>query len=437
MNRIFFIIIILLIHFQLDAQTLRSEEAVEITLANNYGILLAKNATEIATNNTSKFNTGELPTFRLNSGTNYGLSGAEISYNSETIPNASTWVTQGVDFNAGVSANYLIYDFNGRKLYKEKLKEALNLAKLEERRSIEYSISGTLISYYNIAQIKENLMAQEQVLDISKERKERAIYQYKYGKNNKLAVLNAEVDINRDSIDYLNLKQQFSNEKRNLNLLLGRSVDTPFEIDTSLSFKKDLSLEQLLTEAFTKNIDLMLVQNEKQLSQLNIDINNTALKPQISANSSLGVFGGLNDSKVTIKNQFASDFGAGLSLSWNIFDGGFNKVRNKNLKVLLDNQDILENQLKEQITRDISNSWESYQNQLYIMQVETGNINTAELNFDRTSEQFKLGQISSVEFRQAQLNLLYAQINFNRAKLIAKINEIRLLQLSGNILEGM
>ena len=42
MNRIFFIIIILLIHFQLDAQTLRSEEAVEITLANNYGILLAK-----------------------------------------------------------------------------------------------------------------------------------------------------------------------------------------------------------------------------------------------------------------------------------------------------------------------------------------------------------------------------------------------------------
>jgi len=69
--------------------------------------------------------------------------------------------------------------------------------------------------------------------------------------------------------------------------------------------------------------------------------------------------------------------------------------------------------------------------------VETANIKTATLNFERTREQFRLGRVSSVEFRQAQLNKLLAQINYNRAKFIAKVNELSLLQLSGNLIEGI
>jgi len=134
-----------------------------------------------------------------------------------------------------------------------------------------------------------------------------------------------------------------------------------------------------------------------------------------------------------VKNQFLADFSAGVNLSWNLFDGGGNSVRNKNLKVILDNQNILLEQKKEEIRTDLLNAWASYQNQLYIMEVEERNMETALLNFDRTSEQFKLGQLSSVEFRQAQLNKLLAQVNYNRAKFIAKINELSLLQLSGQL----
>jgi len=62
---------------------------------------------------------------------------------------------------------------------------------------------------------------------------------------------------------------------------------------------------------------------------------------------------------------------------------------------------------------------------------------TARLNFERTSEQFKLGQVSSIEFRQAQLNQLSAQLSYNRARLNAKVNELTLLLNSGRILEGI
>lgn len=415
---------------------LTPEEAIAIGLENNYGIRLAENAKTIAMNNTSVFNTGELPSVRVNSGINYGIAGSEINYNDEAIPASSTWVTQGLDYNAAVSADYLIYDFGGRKLNKEKLQELFNAAELEERMAMELNILSTLSRYYNIAQIQENIFAQEEVLSISRERRDRAKYQFEFGKNNRLAVLNAEVDINRDSIDYLNLVQQLENEKRNLNLLLGRDVETPFDIDTSLQFSEDLDYEQLLKEALNRNIELLLIENDKQLNELDLQINETALKPRINASSSLGLFGALNDSKPTISSQFAADYAAGVTLSWNVFDGGYTKVRDDNLRIALENQDLLYEQQKNSLIRDLKNTWTSYQNQLYIMQVEEANIETATLNFERTEEEFRLGRVSSVEFRQAQLNKLLAQINFNRAKFIAKVNELNLLQLSGRLLNS-
>jgi outer membrane protein TolC len=59
---------------------------------------------------------------------------------------------------------------------------------------------------------------------------------------------------------------------------------------------------------------------------------------------------------------------------------------------------------------------------------------TNQNNFDRTFQQFKIGQISSIEFRQAQLNLLNAQTSLNLAKFDAKLAEVQLLQLTGQLL---
>ena len=58
--------------------------------------------------------------------------------------------------------------------------------------------------------------------------------------------------------------------------------------------------------------------------------------------------------------------------------------------------------------------------------METNNV-----NFSRTEEQFKLGQITSIEFRLAQVNLLNAKSNLNQAKYDAKNAELFLLQLTG------
>ena len=69
-----------------------------------------------------------------------------------------------------------------------------------------------------------------------------------------------------------------------------------------------------------------------------------------------------------------------------------------------------------------------------IYELQSQNVATAANNFDRSNEQYKLGQISSVELRQAQVNLLNAKTNKNLAKYQAKLAELQVLQLTGQLL---
>ena len=71
---------------------------------------------------------------------------------------------------------------------------------------------------------------------------------------------------------------------------------------------------------------------------------------------------------------------------------------------------------------------------MFIYEAQKKNVATTENNFDRTEERYKLGRATSLEFRQAQINLLNAQTNKNLAKYDAKLAELQLLQLTGQLL---
>jgi len=94
----------------------------------------------------------------------------------------------------------------------------------------------------------------------------------------------------------------------------------------------------------------------------------------------------------------------------------------------------LKDQVILEVNRDIQNAQEIYKNRLAIYYIQEQNVLTNQNNFERSKEQFQLGRITSIEFRQAQINLLNAQTNKNLAKYDAKLSELQLLQLTGQLL---
>ena len=87
-----------------------------------------------------------------------------------------------------------------------------------------------------------------------------------------------------------------------------------------------------------------------------------------------------------------------------------------------------------EVKRDIANALGNYENSLEIYEIQEQNVITNANNFERSKERFNLGQITSIEFRQAQINLINAKTNKNFAKYEAKLAELQLLQQIGQLL---
>ncbi|MBO6879064.1 TolC family protein [Winogradskyella sp.] len=414
-------------------QVLSTEEAVRLTLENNYGIKITTNNVEVADNNQGILNSGYLPTLTGNAGASIDVQNTEGQ-----LANGETRVAEGAEtrrYNASINLNYTLFDGLGRLYNYRRLKEQYQLSELEARETIETTMLQMFTIYYSVAQLSENTEALEETLLISKDRLTRAGYQFDYGQSTKLEVLNAEVDINNDSINLINIKQQLKNTKRDLNLVMGNAYAQDFNVDTDLNFLLQLDKETLLEKMIANNVTLLQAQRNINISQFDIKSSKARFLPNLGLVGSYGWNESNNNSPLafTLQNT-SSGVSAGLNLTWNLFDGGSTITQVKNTKILLENQKLQQEQLLMDVERNFNNAWDDYQNKLVIYQVQEKNIKTSENNFERTQEKFKLGQVTSIEFRQAQLNLLNAELSRNQAKYDAKLAELTVLQLSGELL---
>ncbi len=428
-------ILIIIFTLQLNAQQiLTKKEALQLALENNYGIKLANNNVKIAENNSSIYNSRFLPTVSFNTGTNYNNSNLDIENHDGS--NLKVNGAETKTYNASVNVNYIIFDGLGRKYNYQQLKQTYNLSELQTKATIENTYLQLFNMYYQIARLTENTSNLKEALSITKQRLQRAEYKYEYGQANKLEVLNAKVDINNDSINLINANQEVKNAKRNLNLILNnKGKGLNYEVDTQVDFNDLLTYEDLLQKANKENTIIKQADQNIAINELNLKINKANFLPTIGLSSSYGWNKSDNPATSFQAGSTILGLNAGINLSWNIFDGGNTKTRVNNSKIAIENQQLIKQQQTDDLEITLHNTWDAYQNQLFILKVQEQNIVTAQNNFERTNERFKIGQVSSVEFRQAQVNLLNSKTAVNNAKYTAKLIEIQLLQLSGQLLD--
>lgn len=430
-TNIYWIIFILSFTAVQAQETLTQNKAVSLALKHNYGIQVIQNNVAISKNNTAILNSGYLPTLTANTGANYNLNDTEAVFTSGTI--ASLTGAKSSSYNASLNLNYILFDGLGREYNYKKIQEEYQLSELQARETIENTVIQLFSVYYNVAQIKENKKSFEQSLAISKDRLKRAEYQFDYGQNTKLGVLNASVDINNDSIQILNTQMELKNAKRNLNAVLGNVLSESFDINTDVHFILELDKPALLAKAKEKNVALLKAEKNIALKELDVKLVTSEFLPTIGLTGSYGWNKNNNNAASPVLTSTNIGLSGGLNLTWNLFEGK-SFVAAKNKKLALQNEKLLQKNILIEIERDFNNAWDNYQNKYTVYQIQEETIKTAQNNFDRTNEKFKLGQVNSIEFRQAQLNLLNAELTRNQAKFQAKYAELEVLYISGDIL---
>jgi len=410
----------------LSGQSILSIEEVLLAVeSNNYDLKSARQNIMSAEVLTSKYNRGYQPTLALSAGLGYSLSGVKTTFNFN-FPDLNIQNIQAFNGNVGVSSDYLLYDGGQRDLRNDQNLDNLDFAHLQvDNISQQLKFNASQI-YYSIAQAMYNKELLEESLSISKERYKRTSTYYEYGSRSRVDVLNAEVDISRDSINLLTFKNDIVNLKWQLNQLTLRE-DTDYEIDTSITLAYLLSnISELQNGLVEDNKELRALRKNVEVINFDLAIANKLNAPQIFASGGYTLNYQKNDSKSQLDLSRNNGLNLGLSANWNILDGGQRKVQEQLAMVDQSSAFIdLKNKENELIVQ-LNRLWNSYQNNLLTIKLEKKNIRINEVNFELVKSLYENGQQSSVEFRQAQLNLINAQSQFYNVQVAAKLQEVEI-----------
>ena len=433
-KRYAFAAIVLLFPFLSDAQTVIDlNEVIRVGLENNYDLKISRNEQQISDNNVTLGNAGFLPSVGLNSGYNVRQSNTDQfpADGSETVSTRNS-VTQTLD--AGLNLNWTIFEgFRVQTNYK-RLQELKTVGELNTQLDVENFIADISAEYYNYVQQTLRMQNLRQAVNLSRERLRIVEARYQIGSLSRLDLQQARVDFNTDSSQLIQQYEVIHTSRIRLNEMMGAdNVEQQFvAADTTISFNSMLSKPELFDNMMKVNTSLLLTEKNKVLSELDLKTLQSQNYPYLRLNGGYG-FTHYDYNKGNFDRQRNWGPNVGVTLGFNIFDG-FNRSREqKNARIRIDNRELLLERQKLFLQSGFANMWLSYQNNIQLTNLEKESLENAEINYEIAMDRYKLGDLSGILFREAQVSLLQAEQRLLTAQYRTKLYEISLLQISGKI----
>ena len=416
-----------------SAQTdtvLTLKDAVEIALKNNYHILLTKNNTTIAQNNVTIGNAGFLPQVTGDFTTTRSIQNTKQTKSDGS--EADLHGAHNATTTYGPNLNWTIFNGFGMFARYDELKQLNQLSEVQSRDTIQNTLASVIEIYYNLINQNEQLKALKGAIVISRTQLNYAKDKLQVGRASGLDVLNAQVNLNTDTANYLNQLQQFKSAKIQMNQLLVRNLQTDFAVGDTIVVDDKLVLGDILIKAESQNPSILSAQINKRISEINLKQVTANRYPQVSVNSGYVITNSQTPAGFTI-SQNNKGFNYGLTATINIFNG-FNQNRlEHNARIGIDNANINYKQTTLDVQAQVSNLYVSYLSGLDLIKLGQSNVEVAKKNLDISLEKYKLGNITPLEIREAQRNYLDAQSKFFAAQYQSKSAEIMLKEITASI----
>ncbi len=409
-------------------EKLSLEDAIQTALKNNYDILLSSNQVKVSKNNVSLANAGMLPTLNANFSNN-----RSIQDSKQTLANGTQQERDGAkNTNTvyGFSLNWRIFDGMSMFANYERLQKLNKSDELSFRMTVENTIANVINTYFDLVKQSQQINTLKTAVEISQLRLNNSNNRYKIGKASKLEVLAAKVDLNTDTT---NLLRQLDNYKRTqiqLNELLGREIHISFTTESEINITDNLNFSELKNLAESKNPALLQASIDQQLARLNQKQVRASRLPLINFNT------GYNFNNSTSALGFAREasgqgINMGITATIPIFNGFLQNRNEKNASIVIDNAALQYKQTQQRMNAQLEMAYQMYLTNLALVKMEKENQEIAKQNLDISIEKLRLGSLSTVEFREAQLNYLNAFTRYTDAQFQAKQAEIGLKQVAG------
>jgi len=422
-------------------QQMSLQDAFEMALQNNHSIEIERIEREQAANNFFRGNAGLLPTLDIVGSAEFSLDDtnleiADFSESPPTVDRISVDQSESRTYNAALQLNYTLFDgFRGRYIYRQ-LESQDRAAQISEQIAIENTLLDVAGAYLELLRRAESVQIREENLTLSEDRLERIKEDRRLGQASELQLLNAEVNYNADVIELSTAMTEREAAARDLLFLIGSDeMDEEIEPSDRIEVNDDLHPDEILSSALQQNAALMLAEEQTSQAELGRSITAADRYPRISLSSSYGYFRQEQDAS-NLPLLETRGITAGVTLRYNLFSGRQRSraVQNADLDIRSSREQM--RTVRNEVSKEVSNTYSRYENALQQLQLSELNVETADRNFENSREAFRQGQITSIELREAQINLLNENLRLNDLRYRAKQTELVLMVLSGTFLNG-
>lgn len=411
-------------------EILTIEDAVKITVKNNYQIITAANNLKIDSVSVSPGFAGMLPTIEATIEDDNSIQNLSQTRSDGSQVEQDNAKNNSLDY--GVSLDWTLFDGLSMFAAYDQLKQNRDLGAEELKQVVLTKVGEVMITYYDLVQQQQQLAALDSTIFISEQRVELAKNRFSIGKASKLEVLNAQVDLNTDQTLMQRQKELYANTKIQLNEQLARDLTTDFKAIPEIFVDESLMLPDLESKLMENNPELNAEQISRRISELELKQVKAARYPTIYATTGYN-FGKSESSLGFTTSSESNGFSYGFGATLNLFDG-FNQNRNEKIgKMELENAAIAIKEKEQELLSTLSTTYQTYLTNISLIELEGNNEAIAKENLDITVEKYRIGIIPTIEFRTAQLNYINARVRFSNAKFQAKLSEIILRQLSGEL----
>ena len=412
--------------------SLSLSSSIEAALKNNYSIRISRNNTQVATNNNSIGNAGMLPALDVSAGISSASLSTEQEYSNGNVVKQDGAVTDGLD--AGVHFAWTLFD--GMRMFaaKSRLSAEEDASGIELRLQIENTVAGVMDSYFRAVSLLAEIRVIEDAILMFDERVRIAELRFQVGAGSKLDLLQSQTDRNARKSLRLQLMDNYQAALADLNRLMGKDEFKEWQLTDSIVISYRPVLEDLRKTVMQNNYQIRYSLKQQSVYEHLLDESRSFRLPELNLTADYNYSRNENEVGFILLNHNQGLY-TGLSLSWNIFNG-FNTSREiRNAKLNLNSTSLVLADTRARIEHELYVAFKKFQSELEILELEIENTAVATENVTVALESFRLGSISGLELKDAQNSYEGAQSRLVIAQLQAKLSEIALMKLNGELVK--
>lgn len=415
------------------AQQISLDECINEGLNNAYQIRIVRMSEEKSANNDSWSNAGALPTLSVTG----SYSGSLNNYDYVMSSDGSTSSTRDVfdqSFGASVKSEWTLFNGFSIQAERNRLEELHRAGEIQSRVTIEDYVAELATQYYNLVRQTIHLHNLEYAADLSRHRLRIVQDRYDMGSASRLDLKQAQVYFNSDSASSVKQHETVVSACIKLNRLMSNQnlEETRIPENNTIDLSSIPGYDELYEGMMSANASLLKAESGMAVARLDRKAVQSRNYPYLKMNASYGYTHNEYGSSTYQSRDYWGP-GVGVTVGMNLVTGKQRtQERNAILTELSAQAEI--DQLELQLRANLTDLWQSYQNNLKLLNLERENLIAAQETHEIAEERYMLGDLSGLEMREAQKTLLSAEESLLSAEYNTKVCEISLLLISGNIM---